>query len=80
MDEPCSALDPVATAMIEQLIDELRARHRIIITHNLRQAARVSQRTAFFHLGALLEAGNTADIFLNPQNARCRNFVSGRYG
>jgi phosphate transport system ATP-binding protein len=81
MDEPCSALDPVATAMIEQLIDELRARHTIIIiTHNLQQAARVSQRTAFFHLGALLEAGDTADIFLTPQNAQCRDFISGRYG
>ena len=81
MDEPCSALDPVSTARIENLIDELRRQHTIIIiTHNLQQAARISQRTAFFHLGALLEVGDTRDIFLNPQNERCRDFVTGRYG
>jgi phosphate transport system ATP-binding protein len=81
MDEPCSALDPISTARIENLIDELRQRCAIIIiTHNLQQAARVSQRTAFFHLGELLEVGDTRDIFLNPQNPRCRDFVTGRYG
>jgi len=81
MDEPCSALDPVSTARIENLIDELRERRTIIIvTHNLQQAARISQPTAFFHLGELLEAGDTRDIFLNPQNRRCRDFVTGRYG
>lgn len=81
MDEPCSALDPVATALIENLIDELRARYTIImITHNLQQAARIAQRTAFFHLGELLEAGDTEDVFLRPQNQRCHDFVTGRYG
>jgi phosphate transport system ATP-binding protein len=81
MDEPCSALDPVATAVIEQLIDELRDNLTIVmITHNLQQAARVAQRTAFFHLGEILEVGDTSEIFLNPKNLRCRDFVTGRYG
>jgi phosphate transport system ATP-binding protein len=81
MDEPCSALDPVATALIEDLIDRLRATYTIvIITHNLQQAARIAQRTAFFHLGELLEVGDTEEIFLNPKNLRCHDFVTGRYG
>jgi phosphate transport system ATP-binding protein len=81
MDEPCSALDPRATAMVEELIDEMRESLAIvIITHNLQQAARVSQRTAFFHLGELVEAGDTETIFFNPATERCRNFVEGRYG
>jgi phosphate transport system ATP-binding protein len=81
MDEPCSALDPVATALIEKLIDELRADYTIvIITHNLQQAARIAQRTAFFHLGELLEVGDTSEIFLKPQCTQCQAFVNGRYG
>jgi phosphate transport system ATP-binding protein len=81
MDEPCSALDPVATALIENMIDELRASYTIvIITHNLQQAARISQRTAFFHLGEILEAGDTEGIFLYPKCKQCQDFVSGRYG
>ena len=81
MDEPCSALDPVATALIEKMIGELRTKYTIvIITHNLQQAARVSQRAAFFHLGDLLEAGDTSEIFLRPKNARCQAYVTGRYG
>lgn len=81
MDEPCSALDPHATAMVEELIEELKADHTvIIITHNLQQAARVSQRAAFFHLGELVESGDTEDLFVNPQTGRCRDFITGRYG
>ena len=81
MDEPCSALDPVATVLIENLIDELRADYTIvIITHNLQQAARIAQWTAFFHLGELLEVGDTREVFLNPRNTRCQDFVTGRYG
>jgi phosphate transport system ATP-binding protein len=81
MDEPCSALDPVATALIEDLIDQLRASYTIvIITHNVQQAARIAQRIAFFHLGELLEAGDTRDVFLNPKCQRCHDFVTGRYG
>ena len=81
MDEPCSALDPVATARIEDLINDLRSRYTIvIITHNLQQAARISQRTAFFHLGELLEAGDTSEVFLRPKNRRCQDFITGRYG
>src|SRR6202042_299714 len=69
MDEPCSALDPIATARIEELIDELRAQFCIVIvTHSMAQAARVSQRTAFFHLGKLVESGQTEDIFTNPRD------------
>ena len=71
MDEPCSALDPIATAKIEELIHELRGRYAIVIvTHNMQQAARVSQRTAFFHLGVLVEYGDTSEIFTNPRQTR----------
>ncbi|MDA7981845.1 MAG: phosphate ABC transporter ATP-binding protein PstB [Alphaproteobacteria bacterium] len=81
MDEPCSALDPIATARIEDLMDELRARFTIVIvTHSMQQAARVSSRTAFFHLGALVESAATADIFTNPQDERTRNYITGRIG
>ena len=81
MDEPCSALDPVATAKIEELIQELRARFTIIIvTHNMQQAARVSDRTAFFYLGKLIEYADTRDIFTNPANAQTEAYVSGRFG
>jgi len=81
MDEPCSALDPVATAKVEELIQELRARFTIIIvTHNMQQAARVSDRTAFFYLGKLVEYAATRDIFTNPQNAQTEAYVSGRFG
>jgi phosphate transport system ATP-binding protein len=81
MDEPCSALDPIATAKIEELIHELRGRYAIVIvTHNMQQAARVSQRTAFFHLGELIEHGDTSDIFTNPQQERTRDYITGRYG
>ncbi|MGK2912595.1 MAG: phosphate ABC transporter ATP-binding protein PstB [Sphingobium sp.] len=81
MDEPCSALDPIATAKIEELIHELRGRYAIVIvTHNMQQAARVSQRTAFFHLGTLIEYGVTSDIFTNPKADRTRDYITGRYG
>lgn len=81
MDEPCSALDPIATAKIEELIDELRGRYAIVIvTHNMQQAARVSQRTAFFHLGDLVEYGDTAEIFTNPRQTRTKDYITGRYG
>jgi phosphate transport system ATP-binding protein len=81
MDEPCSALDPIATAHIEELIDELRENFTIVIvTHNMQQAARVSQRTAFFHLGNLVEIGDTADIFTSPQDERTQGYITGRYG
>lgn len=81
MDEPCSALDPVATARIEELIGELRGRYAIaIVTHNMQQAARVSQRTAFFDAGQLVEYGRTSDLFTNPREARTRDYITGRYG
>src|SRR6476469_7634683 len=81
MDEPCSALDPIATARIEDLIDELRATYAIVIvTHNMQQAARVSQRTAFFHLGELVEYGKTSKIFTNPRQTRTQDYITGRYG
>jgi phosphate transport system ATP-binding protein len=81
MDEPCSALDPIATAKIEELIHELRGRYAIaIVTHNMQQAARVSQRTAFFHLGELIEAGKTSEIFTNPTQQRTQDYITGRYG
>jgi phosphate transport system ATP-binding protein len=81
MDEPCSALDPIATAKIEELIHELKGRYAIVIvTHNMQQAARVSQRTAFFHLGALVEAGTTSEIFTNPRQERTKDYITGRYG
>jgi len=81
MDEPCSALDPIATAKIEELIHELRGRYAIaIVTHNMQQAARVSQRTAFFHLGTLVEYGKTSEIFTNPREQRTQDYITGRYG
>lgn len=81
MDEPCSALDPIATAKIEELIHALRGRYAIVIvTHNMQQAARVSQRTAFFHLGNLIEYGVTSDIFTNPKMERTKDYITGRYG
>lgn len=81
MDEPCSALDPIATARIEELIDELRGRYAIVIvTHSMQQAARVSQRTAFFHLGTMVEYGDTSDIFTNPREVRTKDYITGRYG
>jgi len=81
MDEPCSALDPIATARIEELIHELRGRYAIaIVTHNMQQAARVSQRTAFFHLGELVEYGKTSEIFTNPREQRTQDYITGRYG
>ena len=81
MDEPCSALDPIATAKIEELIDELRQNYTIaIVTHNMQQAARVSQRTAFFHLGKMVEAGDTEALFTNPIDERTLGYITGRYG
>jgi phosphate transport system ATP-binding protein len=81
MDEPCSALDPVATAKVEELIQELRERFTIlIVTHNMQQAARVSDRTAFFYLGKLVEYASTRDIFTNPSNPQTEAYVSGRFG
>lgn len=81
MDEPCSALDPIATAKIEELIHALRGRYAIVIvTHNMQQAARVSQRTAFFHLGNLVEYGVTSEIFTNPRQERTKDYITGRYG
>jgi phosphate transport system ATP-binding protein len=81
MDEPCSALDPIATAIIEELIDELRENYTIIIvTHSMQQAARVSQKTAFFHLGNLIEEGRTEDIFTNPKDKKTQDYITGRIG
>jgi phosphate transport system ATP-binding protein len=81
MDEPASALDPIATARIEELIHELRGRYAIVIvTHNMQQAARVSQRTAFFHLGELVEYDETDRIFTNPRVQRTKDYITGRYG
>jgi len=81
MDEPCSALDPIATAKIEELIDELRQNYTIaIVTHSMQQAARVSQRTAYFHLGRLVEVGNTDDIFTNPSHKLTEDYITGRFG
>ena len=81
MDEPCSALDPIATARIEELIDELRENFTIVIvTHSMQQAARVSQRTAFFHLGNLVEVGDTERIFTNPVDKRTQDYITGRFG
>ena len=81
MDEPCSALDPIATARIEELIDELRENYTIVlVTHSMQQAARVSQRTAFFHLGDLVERGATEQIFTNPQDERTQGYITGRFG
>jgi len=81
MDEPCSALDPIATARIEELIDELRENYSIVIvTHSMQQAARVSQRTAYFHLGDLVEVGETSKIFTNPQHNLTEDYLTGRFG
>jgi phosphate transport system ATP-binding protein len=81
MDEPCSALDPIATAKIEELIDELRENYTIIIvTHSMQQAARVSQKTAFFHLGILVEWGDTEQIFTAPRDERTQGYITGRFG
>lgn len=81
MDEPCSALDPIATALIEELIDELKQSYTIVIvTHNMQQAARVSRRTAFFHLGNLVEVGGTEQIFTNPGDEKTQDYITGRFG
>ncbi len=81
MDEPCSALDPIATAKIEDLIDELRTQYSIVIvTHSMQQAARVSQRTAYFNLGDLVEMGDTGQIFTNPQHQLTEDYITGRFG
>ncbi|MEM7021999.1 MAG: phosphate ABC transporter ATP-binding protein PstB [Pseudomonadota bacterium] len=81
MDEPCSALDPIATAHVEELIDELRQHFTIaIVTHNMQQAARVSQKTAFFHLGKLIEYNDTDQIFTNPTEAMTQDYITGRFG
>ena len=81
MDEPCSALDPIATARIEELIDDLKANYTIaIVTHSMQQAARVSQRTAYFHLGRLIEVGDTRTIFTNPKHQLTENYITGRFG
>ena len=81
MDEPCSALDPIATAQIEELIDELRTNYSVVIvTHSMQQAARVSQKTAFFHLGTLVEHGETTKIFTNPEDQRTQDYITGRFG
>jgi phosphate transport system ATP-binding protein len=81
MDEPCSALDPIATARIEELIDELRRQYSIVIvTHSMQQAARVSQRTAYFHMGYLIEVGPTSLIFTNPRHELTQDYITGRFG
>ena len=81
MDEPCSALDPIATAQVEELIDELRQSYSVVIvTHSMQQAARVSQKTAFFHLGNLVEFGETGQIFTNPDDPRTESYITGRIG
>lgn len=81
MDEPCSALDPIATARIEELIDELKERYTIVIvTHSMQQAARVSDYTAFFHMGGLVEKGETGSLFTNPQNRQTEAYITGRIG
>ena len=81
MDEPCSALDPIATSIIEELIDDLQSRYTIlIVTHSMQQAARVSQKTAYFHLGKLVEYGDTKEIFTRPQNEQTEAYISGKIG
>jgi phosphate transport system ATP-binding protein len=81
MDEPCSALDPIATAQVEELIDVLRQNYSlVIVTHSMQQAARVSQKTAFFHLGHLVEFGETGEIFTNPSDSRTESYITGRIG
>jgi phosphate transport system ATP-binding protein len=81
MDEPCSALDPIATAKVEELIEELRANYTIIIvTHSMQQAARISQKTAFFHLGEIVEVGDTEQLFTSPKDERTQGYITGRFG
>jgi phosphate transport system ATP-binding protein len=81
MDEPCSALDPIATSVIEELISDLQNRFTIlIVTHSMQQAARVSQKTAYFHLGELIEYGDTKEIFTRPQNEQTESYISGKIG
>ena len=81
MDEPCSALGPGASAKVEELIDELRADHAIVIvTHSMQQAARASQRVAYFYLGKRLETGDTTEVMLRPRNRRCADYLTGRCG
>jgi phosphate transport system ATP-binding protein len=81
MDEPCSALDPIATATVEELIDGLSQNYTIVIvTHNMQQAGRVAQKTAFFHSGELVESGDTGDLFTDPKDARTQGYLTGRYG
>ena len=81
MDEPCSALDPIATARIEELINELKEKYTIIIvTHSMSQASRISQRTAFFHLGKLIEHGDTSKIFTKPDKEQTNDYITGRFG
>ncbi|MFX0545951.1 phosphate ABC transporter ATP-binding protein PstB [Roseovarius sp. S1116L3] len=81
MDEPCSALDPIATSQVEELIDNLREKYTVVIvTHSMQQAARVSQKTAFFHLGSLVEYGDTDEIFTSPRDSRTESYISGRIG
>jgi len=81
MDEPCSALDPIATAQVEELIDELRQNYSVVIvTHSMQQAARVSQKTAFFHLGLMLEYDETSKIFTNPEHEKTQQYITGRFG
>ncbi|MCR5877516.1 phosphate ABC transporter ATP-binding protein PstB [Phenylobacterium sp. J367] len=81
MDEPCSALDPIATARVEELMDDLRQSFTIVIvTHSMAQAARVSQKTAFFHMGKLVEAGPTDEVFTNPRDTRTQDYITGRFG
>lgn len=81
MDEPCSALDPIATAKVEELIEELKSQYTIVIvTHSMQQAARVSDRTAYFHLGDLIEVGNTEQIFTNPSHQLTQDYITGRFG
>jgi phosphate transport system ATP-binding protein len=81
MDEPASALDPIATAKIEDLIHELKSRYTIVIvTHNMQQAARVSDQTAFFYMGELVEMGSTEQIFTNPREQRTEDYVTGKFG
>jgi len=81
MDEPCSALDPIATMKVEELIWELRSDYTfVIVTHNMQQASRISDRTAFFYLGQLIEFDDTAKIFRNPAEKRTEDYISGRFG
>jgi phosphate transport system ATP-binding protein len=81
MDEPCSALDPIATAQIEELIDELKKEYTIVIvTHNMQQATRVSDKTAFFYLGKLIEYDDTANLFSNPDKQQTEDYITGRFG